>query len=150
MDARDDARLWPKIKVHPLGCWTWQGTINHAGYGTFKMKGKRHLAHRLLYELEVGPIPEGLEIDHLCFTRCCCNPAHLEPVTHAENVRRMWAAPWTDPNKAQREKTHCKNGHPRTPENTYIQNAAGHKRCVICARESTLRSYHRRKALRNG
>jgi hypothetical protein len=75
------------------GCWLWTGQINHAGYGRFAMPrsqpGQRErLAHRMTWEMAVGPVPEGLQLDHLCRRRSCVNPDHLEPVTSAENTRR--------------------------------------------------------------
>ncbi len=75
------------------GCWVWNGRLNDDGYGVLDLSWRRggpksRSAHRLAYELFVGPIPDGLEIDHLCAVRRCVNPAHLEAVTHAENVRR--------------------------------------------------------------
>jgi hypothetical protein len=66
------------------GCWLWPST----SYGRVRHGGKVLPVHRLVYELMIGPIPDGLEIDHLCSTPQCCNPMHLEPVTHAENIRR--------------------------------------------------------------
>lgn len=72
------------------GCWIWHGgtTRRENGYGRFKLNGKKYTAHRFLYELLVGPIPPGHELDHLCRVTRCVRPSHLEPVTHAENVRR--------------------------------------------------------------
>lgn len=73
------------------GCWLWNRKRWVTGYG---MKSVNHsgsvAAHRWLYEREVGPIPEGLELDHLCFNPPCVNPDHMEPVTHTENMRRQW------------------------------------------------------------
>lgn len=84
------------IVVDDCGCWRWTGQKNRFGYGqlTVNRDGKSRClgAHRFSYEAHVGPIPEGLEIDHLCRVRDCVNPEHLEPVTRAENVRRSWAA----------------------------------------------------------
>jgi hypothetical protein len=82
-------RFWSKVdRSGP--CWLWTGGTSNAGYGHFhptKRQGKG--AHRVAYELVRGPIPEGLELDHLCRVVTCVNPDHLEPVTHAENMRRM-------------------------------------------------------------
>lgn len=88
------SRLWPKVRKAD-GCWEWLATRTSNGYGQFwagrySATGQPLLdsAHRVVYEALVGPIPAGLELDHLCRNAGCVNPAHLEPVTHAENVRR--------------------------------------------------------------
>jgi hypothetical protein len=73
---------------HPTPCWIWQRAINGAGYGAKWFAGKVCRAHRVYYERLVGPIPAGLELDHLCRVRACVNPAHLEPVPGRENTRR--------------------------------------------------------------
>jgi hypothetical protein len=74
---------------HSTPCWIWQLSLHaRTGYGAKKTNGVSTLAHRAVYEHHVGPIPDGLELDHLCRVRACVNPAHLEPVTHKENVRR--------------------------------------------------------------
>jgi hypothetical protein len=73
------------------GCWNWQGTLS-AGYAIFK-DGRNWPGHRWSYEYHVAPIPEGLQIDHLCNNRACVNPWHLEPVSRSENARRGWAEP---------------------------------------------------------
>jgi hypothetical protein len=90
------------------GCWIWRGALNHGGYGVFTPTrgAKQWRVHRLAYTLAVGPIPDGYEIDHLCFTRACVRPSHLEVVTALENTRRKVA-----------QKTHCAQGHPWTPDN---------------------------------
>jgi hypothetical protein len=78
-----------RFLTHVGECWEWLQNFNADGYGIYK---RNHQAHRVVYELLVAPIPEGLEIDHLCRNRRCVNPAHLEPVTHLENIRRGVAA----------------------------------------------------------
>lgn len=76
---------------HVTPCWVWQRSILNTGYGQTSVAGRMEKAHRAVYEREVGPIPEGLVLDHLCKVRSCVRPSHLEPVTQAENVRRRWA-----------------------------------------------------------
>lgn len=87
-------RFWTMVdKAGSNECWLWIGKKGSKGYGLVHVdsrSGRQQQAHRAAYELTVGPIPPGLEIDHLCRVRACVNPAHLEPVTRAENMRRMW------------------------------------------------------------
>lgn len=72
------------------GCWEWQLAVNKIGYGIIGVNGGSKFAHRMSYLSIKGPIPEGLELDHLCCNKRCVNPDHLEPVTRSENVRRGW------------------------------------------------------------
>lgn len=87
------ADFWARVDVgEPDDCWLWLGSTNGSnGYGRLGRRPTWHLAHRYAYEQAVGPIPEGLVLDHLCSVRLCCNPAHLEPVTQAENLARCRA-----------------------------------------------------------
>jgi hypothetical protein len=88
--------FWSKVDQSggPDACWPWLGKINRGGYGEYRQRGSRASlryswrAHRVAFELVIGPIPSGLVIDHLCRMRACVNPGHMEPVTHLENLRR--------------------------------------------------------------
>lgn len=81
------ARFWSRVDKSG-DCWLWTGPPANNGYGQVTFKGKHYSAHRLAYTLEVGAVMPGLDVDHLCKVLLCCNPAHLEPVTRAENLRR--------------------------------------------------------------
>lgn len=83
---------WVEVDAGYLSpCWLWTGKQHKKGYGLIQVRGKRQRAHRYVYEQLVGPIPEGLEIDHLCRNKPCVNPDHLEPVTLRENLRRYYS-----------------------------------------------------------
>lgn len=138
---------WPQnvhARINRTGtCWLWTGSLNNRGYGQVAgPDGRLLLAHRAVYELFVGPIPEGLTIDHLCRVRACCNPAHLEPVTHAENVLRGLS-----PSAVHASATHCPQGHPYDDENTHLSRE-GWRSCKECNRSRARRNYARKKAER--
>lgn len=99
-------RLMAKVEQQPDGCWIYTGAIQPNGYGYFHLDGRMRYAHRVAYQLLVGPIPTGLDLDHLCRVRACCNPAHLEPVTRRENLLRGDTL-----TRAHAERRHC--GHAR-------------------------------------
>lgn len=112
---------------------------NADGYIDLNIDSGRGLrAHRVVYEQVVGPIPDGLVLDHLCRVRCCCNPDHLEPVTHIENIMRGAGT-----GAANAVKTHCKNGHEFTVENTY-ERPTGGRACRTCTNNNQ-RKYTERK-----
>lgn len=102
---RLDLRLQNKIEVQSDGCWFYTGYTMPNGYGQVRREGKAWLTHRWVYTQLVGPIPTGLDLDHLCRNRHCCNPFQcLEPVTRSENLKRAHM-----PNKL---KVVCPSGHP--------------------------------------
>src|SRR4051812_41530336 len=97
------------------GCWEWQGTKNSEGYGRITVFRKNRRAHRIAYEAFVGPIPDGLSLDHLCRNTSCVNPAHLEPLPIKENILRG-----NGPPAINARKTHCKKGHLLSEDNIYV------------------------------
>lgn len=103
-------------------CWEWQRARTRAGYGTLRTPAGVAYTHRLAYTAFVGPIPAGMELDHLCRVPSCFNPSHLEAVTHAENMRRGFFG----------SKTHCPAGHPYDAENTVINSTNGGRLCRAC------------------
>lgn len=131
------ARFVSKFEVDENGCWVWTGAATK-GYGQFKFNKRQMSAHRVAYELVVGPIPEGLVIDHLCRQTLCVNPAHMEPVTNAENIRRG------EVGANERSKTHCPQGHPYDDENTTL-HLGKWRRCRACNRARNREWYDRNR-----
>ena len=143
--------LAARVRVNPVtDCWEWQGRLDRHGYGKLCWKGSDHLSHRVIYEVLVGPIADGLQTDHLCHSqapacpggpscphRRCGNPEHLELVTSATNTRRGVNA----------TKTHCVNGHEFNTTNT-IHRGNGRRGCRPCNREQA-RAYRARLAARS-
>lgn len=135
----DEARFWSHVDRpdDPTACWVWTGALTPEGYAQMRT-GHEHSGHRFAYRHFVGPIPDGLTLDHACHTadvecsggttcahRRCVNPAHLVPVDLAANTRAG--------RRAQLRKTHCPQGHPYDEANIYL-TAGGHRQCRACNR----------------
>lgn len=137
-------RLMEGMKQDPLtGCWDWQGRPNYeGGYGRMSLRGKQYFVHRISYTLHVGPIPDGMEIDHLCRNRMCVNPSHLEAVTGRVNTYRGQG-----PSAINSRKTHCIRGHELVPGNLY--KAANKRLCKACGRLRERERYQRRSSAAN-
>lgn len=133
-------RFWSKVEITPA-CWLWRGVFR-GSYGAIQIGGKGSLmesAHRLAYTFLVGPIPEGLQIDHLCRVRACVNPDHLEPVTLRENVLRGQS-----PMAENARKTHCKHGHAFIEGNIYTHPKRRTRHCRACLNRAA-REYAKRQ-----
>jgi hypothetical protein len=124
------ADFWKRVDKTD-SCWLWTGALHSAGYGVVRInaclgsQGDLVYAHRYAYELLRGRIPDGLFLDHLCRVRNCCNPDHLEPVTHQVNLSRGLGA----------KKSHCSRGHEMTGDNVYIRPDTGGRQCLTCKHE---------------
>jgi HNH endonuclease len=119
--------FWGKVDK-AFDCWMWRGAHFNSGYARVKFHGRDTVAHLIAWELTNGPVPAGLELDHLCRNRGCVNPAHLEPVTHRENEVRG--------NTVIRNnalKIVCHKGHPLSGDNLFVRND-GRRRCRACER----------------
>lgn len=144
-----EERFWAKVRRSDnlFDCWIWTAALAN-GYGKFA-PGSGHrprlvVAHVYAYELLVGPVPEGLELDHLCRNPACVNPTHMEPVTHRENCLRG-----ESPAARHARKTHCKRGHEFTPENIWYPPGKQHRFCRVCLK-ARLREAKRRRRVRLG
>jgi hypothetical protein len=125
--TREDVLKW--IDFQP-GCWEWRGPKASTGYGQIGSRNRKRYAHRLAWEMLVGPIPDGTEIDHLCRNQMCVNPMHLEPVPHRENVRRGMS-----PSGMNARKATCLRGHPYDEANTYYRPDGKGRFCRVCAKQ---------------
>lgn len=136
-------RLLEKVSPEPnTGCWLWTAACAENGYarvatGSVTDRSARFsYAHRVAYQQLVGPIPDHMELDHLCRVRCCVNPAHLEPVTRRENVRRgLCGDPATNPRS---QRTHCPKGHPYSGDNVLYRPRGG-RTCRACQADASRR-----------
>lgn len=122
-----------KVEKDPSGCWMWVGARDRKGYGRFRVQRRMHPAHRVAYELFVGPLEPGFTVDHTCQIESCVNPLHLDQVTLRMNVKRG----------SNSLKRRCPQGHPYNEENTLRRR--GKRECRICERE---RSKRRRREKR--
>jgi hypothetical protein len=129
-----DVAFWSKVHMTD-GCWLWTAMLSDDGYGRIAVRRRQRYAHRVAYEQMVGPIPEGMELDHLCRNRRCVRPDHLEPVTHLENIRRAQTG-------------RCRRGHPLAGANLYV-DPKGRRVCKQCRRVADLRRHYRDYERRN-
>lgn len=135
-----EERFWSKVDVRDdVECWPWTASTNGVGYGQFFLNGRLVKAHRLAYELVVAEIPEGLQVDHLCGNRACCNPGHMELVTLVENVMRG-----DSPLARKARQTHCIRGHELAGENLY-RDSRGRRQCRTCRRDAAQRARDRQR-----
>lgn len=133
-------RFWPKVDTSAGldACWPWTASTTYKGYGQFYVDGRMKKAHRIAYEIQVGPIPDGLHIDHLCRNRACQNAKHMEPVTPDENAHRS----------IHPRPTHCPSGHPYSGENVgFTQTRDGRE--MICRACKNKDSAERRARSKN-
>lgn len=133
-------RLMEKVEKRENGCWEWTHYVERNGYARIWVDRRNVGAHRFSYEYHKGPIPEGLQIDHLCNNRRCVNPGHLEAVTPQENCRRI-----ERPEPYQKAWTHCPNGHPYDEENTRVTDEG--RSCLTCKRQANKDWYARNREL---
>lgn len=140
MNADELRRFEAKYVVadagHATPCWLWTGTTLKTGYSYFYMHGRARFGHRVSYVHHVGPVPDGLDLDHLCRVRRCVNPAHLEPVTRSVNILRGLIPGIVRARSAA--VTHCPKGHEYTPENVYVDRN-GCRMCRECMRQNCRR-----------
>ena len=134
-------RFWNLVEVTDT-CWNWKGKLDKDGYGRFFYGGKTGKAHRFSHELNIGPIPKGLTIDHLCRNRRCVRPSHLEPVFDKQNILRGKGVA-----AINAVKTHCMRGHEFTLENTRMSNDG--RICRTCFRAYD-REWKKRKRRERG
>lgn len=134
-------RFWEKVDKSG-SCWLWTAGKAY-GYGSFRVDGRSRGAHVLAYEWLVGPVPVGLQIDHLCRNRACVNPEHMEAVPQSVNILRGESPP-----ALNAEKTHCVHGHLLAGSNLYVHPRTGYRSCVLCREAADLRYFEQRRQKR--
>lgn len=137
---RTEQRFWSKVDTSG-DCWEWTASRSPLGYGQYAIQRKPRGAHRVAWEMLVGEIPDGFELDHLCRNRACVNPDHMQVVSHRENTLRGHG-----PSATNARKTKCCNGHDFDETNTYI-TPKGARQCRACVREAGRRYRLKQKAL---
>ncbi len=141
-DAKTQARFWQKVdRSDANGCWLWTGPVTPRGYGQFSILNRNYAAHRLALVKAKGDALDGLVCDHLCRTRSCVNPAHLEAVPNRENLIRGEGPSMLE--RRNKSVTHCPRGHAYTPENTRY-GTKGSRSCRACAKIINREGYRRR------
>jgi len=141
VEERFDEKWMP---VPWTGCWLWTASLDGHGYGQFNKvlsngKWGSSKAYKFSYERAKGPVPDGLQIDHLCRERSCVNPDHLEAVTQKENILRG-----TSPAAMNLRKNHCSKGHEWTEDNVALYKGRRGRMCKQCNRDSANRYYARK------
>lgn len=141
-------RAWPKIERRgPNECWPWTGAKNGRArtgkYGHLSRgPGLGHVyVHRLVYEVEVAPIPVGFDVDHTCKNGLCCNPGHLRAIPARDN--QVFLS--DNPASINRRKVECNQGHLFSPANTYV-GPDGKRKCRTCSRARDAARRPRRRA----
>lgn len=134
-------KFWYRVEVHqPSGCWQWRGTIERWGYGQFSLgkKAGKFRAHRVAYSVLIGPVPDGMQLDHLCRNNGCVNPDHLQVTTGRINTLRGYGT-----SGMNARKTHCKRGHELSGDNIY--QYGNRRSCKLCKTVTSRAAYSRRK-----
>ncbi|ALJ22053.1 HNH endonuclease signature motif containing protein [Microbacterium sp. No. 7] len=150
-DPRLPHAFWSKVEQAESGCWEWRAYRDRDGYGRYALRQpdgtypRREYTHRISVRVLQGSIPGGMQVDHLCRNRSCCNPAHLEVVTARENTDRS-----ENYIAKNRRKTACVRGHDLTGSNLIIKAVRGkapYRQCRECRNSEALARYHARKAV---
>jgi hypothetical protein len=121
--------FYRRVEFKSGDCWYWRGFITKQGYGRVKLGDRLYYAHKVSYLVSVGDVPVGLELDHMCRTRDCVNPYHMEPIPGVTNMLEG-----VSPSGLNSRKTHCKRGHALNEGNTYSDPKKANRSCRVCQR----------------